>query len=219
MSESEDPTTNSNAGTPFKEEIMKRLKDPNDDFEITPLVFPDLQIKNAAVDIRLGNEFITTRRIKFGTIDPIIEAEELDALIKQYQEQIYVELGEKIVIHPQQFVLGSTLEHIRLPNNLLAYVIGRSSWGRLGLIIATATVVNPGYSGALTLELTNVGSAPVTLYPGSRIAQLVFQAVNPSESIEESKYQTSIGPVFSKIYLDEEWDAFRILAEKQKSKI
>jgi len=218
MNNSENAISNSK-NSPSKEEIMKRLKDPEDDFDITPIVFPELQINNAAVDVRLGNEFITTRRIKFGTIDPIIKAEELDAKIKQYQEETYVELGQKIVIHPQQLVLGSTLEHVRLPKDLLAYVIGRSSWGRLGLIIATATVVNPGYSGALTLELTNVGSAPVTLYPGSRIAQLVFQPVSPSESIQESKYETSIGPLFSRIYLDKEWDAFRILVEKQKSKI
>ncbi|MGI0057760.1 MAG: dCTP deaminase, partial [Nitrosarchaeum sp.] len=184
-----------------------------------PLVFPDEQIQNGIIDVRLGNEFIISRRIKFDTIDPILLPTDLEVLIKQYQEKIYVELGDRIILHPQQFLLGSTLEHIKLPNNLLAYVLGRSSWGRLGLVIATATVVNPNYSGAITLELANIGDAPITLYPGIRIAQLVFHTVNPSKiKPKPSKYQTSIGPVFSKIYDDPEWDAFRLMNDKKDSK-
>jgi len=210
--------TNIQFGSPSKEELIVRLKDNGDKgLVITPLVFPSDQIKNGAIDVRLGNEFIIGKRIMFDTIDPGDKIKNLDVIIKQYQEKIYVELGDKIILHPHQFILGSTLEHVKLPNDLLAYVLGRSSWGRLGLIIATATVVNPGYSGAITLELTNIGEAPITLYPGSRIAQLVFHPVNPSKSeSEESKYELSVGPEFSKIYKDKEWDALKFLQNRSK---
>lgn len=205
---------------PSIEEIKEKLNDSGEDgLVVTPLIFPNDQIHSGAVDVRLGNEFIISKRIRFETIDPSKEKEELELLIKQYQEKVYVDLGDKIILHPHQFILGSTLEHVKLPKNLLAYVIGRSSWGRLGLIIATATVVNPEYSGAITLELTNVGDAPITLYPGTRIAQLVFHYVNPSESKpKRSKYQISTGPVFSKIYEDDEWDAYRFLQKKDQYK-
>lgn len=122
------------------------------------------------------------------------------------------------MLHPQQFVLGSSLEHVSLPWDMLAYVIGRSSWGRLGLIIATATVVNPGYSGAITLEFTNVGEVPIPLYPGSRICQLVLHTLNniPSKGPKLSKYDVSTGPEFSKIYRDYEWDILKKLGNDTK---
>lgn len=209
MSAVEDEITR--IGSPSKEELVKRLKDLEEaGLVVTPLVFPKDQIKQAAIDVRLGNEFIITKRIRFDTLDPKKDPEELETIIKQYQEKIYVEFGQKIVLHPNQFVLGSTLEHIKLPADYLAYVVGRSSWGRLGLVIATATVINPKYSGAVTLELSNIGDSPITLYPGSRIAQLVFHRVDESKiEAEESKYELSVGPEFSKIYKDKEWKAFR----------
>ena len=204
------------SGSPTKEELSQRLKDTTENgLVITPLIFPEEQIKHASIDIRLGNEFIISKRILFDTIDPIKEYNEHGARIKQYQEKIYVELGQKIILHPHQLILGSTLEHVKLPQDLLAYVVGRSSWGRLGLVIATATVVHPRYSGAITLELSNIGDVPITLYPGSRIAQLVFHRVNESElELEESKYELSVGPEFSKIYKDPEWSAFESLQKK-----
>jgi dCTP deaminase len=92
-----------------------------------------------------------------------------------------VPLGDAVTIHPHQFILGVTLEYIRLPSDLMAYVVGRSSFGRLGLIIATAIGVHPHFFGALTLELRNLGEAPVRLYPGQTIAQLFFHELKPPE--------------------------------------
>jgi deoxycytidine triphosphate deaminase len=83
-------------------------------------------------------------------------------------------------LHPGQFVLGETLEWIRLPKNLVAFVIGKSTWGRDGLIIATAIGVHPNFSGILTLEISNVGEIPIYLYPGLAIAQLFLAYVKLS---------------------------------------
>src|SRR6202034_1896322 len=94
-----------------------------------------------------------------------------------YRRQ-YVPFGGRIVIHPHQFILAATLEYIRLPTDLMAYVIGRSTWGRLGLIVATAVGIQPGFAGTLTWELRNLGEAPLSLYPGQIIAQIFFHRVS-----------------------------------------
>src|SRR5690348_14815723 len=169
--------------SPSKEEILKRLKIRGDrKLVITPLISENDQIHNGSVDLRLSNEFIISKKIKFETIDPSQKKEELEPKIRQFQEIEYADLGEKIILHPGEFILGATLEYIRLPSDLLGYVLGRSSWGRLGLVIATATTVNPRYSGIVTLELANLGTAPITLYPGMRICQIVLHTVEPTKS-------------------------------------
>jgi len=109
------------------------------------------------------------------------------------------------MLHPNQFILGSTLEYLKLPKDVMAYIIGRSSWGRLGLIIATATLINPGFAGVITLELTNVGEVPISLFPGLRIAQVSFHKCDFSQKTSVShpgKYFGSTGPTFSEIYKD-----------------
>lgn len=101
--------------------------------------------------------------------------------------------------------MGSTLEYISLPTKLSAYVLGRSSWGRLGLIIATATTVSPDFKGCITLELINLGEVPILLYPGVRIAQLVIHTVE-GEGKYKGRYSCPTGPEFSRIYKDDELD-------------
>ncbi|GAH46269.1 unnamed protein product, partial [marine sediment metagenome] len=96
-------------------------------------------------------------------------------------ESHYVPLGNDFILHPNQFVLGITLEWIHFPKDLAGYVIGRSSWGRQGLIIATATGVHPGFSGCLVLELSNSGEVPIHIYPGLRIAQLFVHRLETEE--------------------------------------
>ena len=98
--------------------------------------------------------------------------------IAEYQEKYYVPFGYSFVLHPSQFVIGCTLEYVSLPEDVCALVVGRSSWGRLGLIIATASKVGPGFKGVLTLELVNLGNVPIFVYPASRIAQLVLYRVS-----------------------------------------
>lgn len=125
--------------------------------------------------------------------------------IKSYQEKVSIKPNDRIMLHPNQFILGSTLEYVKLPEDVIAYIIGRSSWGRLGLIIATATLINPGFAGVITLELTNVGEVPISLFPGLRIAQISFHKCDfyhDTRRADPGKYFGSTGPSFSEIYKD-----------------
>jgi dCTP deaminase len=114
-----------------------------------------------------------------------------------------VPLGEHLVLHPGQFLLGSTLEFIRLPRRLGAQVLSRSSWGRLGLLVATAVIVQPGFAGSLTLELVNTGSVPIRLRPGLRVAQLQVWAADSETAAPYStgseKYRAPLGPESNKL--------------------
>lgn len=161
--------------------LTKRLE--RNDFKgglvITPILDQTAQISADAVDVRLGNEFIATQRSHVHSLDPN-DREAFSRAIVRHQRKIHVPYGRSFILHPTEFVLASTLEYVAMPGDLSAYVIGRSSWGRLGLIIATATKVNPGFKGCITLELSNVGSLPIVLYPCVRIAQLVFHDINQS---------------------------------------
>jgi dCTP deaminase len=100
----------------------------------------------------------------------------------------YVPFGKSIVLHPQKFVLGCTLEYVRVPEGHVAYVIGRSSWGRLGLVVATAIGIHPGYSGCITLELRNLGETPIVLYPGQTIAQVFVHRVEGARGTGKGQY-------------------------------
>ncbi|KKM60622.1 hypothetical protein LCGC14_1540000 [marine sediment metagenome] len=177
-------------------------KDLNKRIVVTPIISKS-QINNGVIDLRLGTEFILTRKTKFANLD--IYEKSLEANIKKYQEKITINITNFLILHPNQFILGSTLEYVKLPNDIIGYLTGRSSWGRLGLVIATATIVNPGFAGVITLELTNVGEVPISLYPGLRIAQLSFhQCSFKSEeiSLSQSKYFGSTGPSFSEVHRD-----------------
>ena len=167
---------------------------------ISPLLDPERQIGDASVDLRLGNEFIGFRRTNLGHIDPS-HREELRANLERYQEKVRVSYGKSLVLHPGQFVLGASLEYLALPDRLAGQVVGRSSWGRLGLIIATATAVDPGFRGCITLELVNHGEIPIVLYPGVRIAQLVLcETTSPVRYT--GRYQWPTGPQFSRLHED-----------------
>lgn len=201
-------------GVLSKKEIVERLfhKDPSQRLCISPIINQKNQINNGSVDVRLGTEFIISKRTRYPVLDP--KEEDTESRIEEYQDKEYVRLGKKLILHPHQFVLGSTLEYLRFPNDLLGYVIGRSSWGRLGLVIATATLVNPGFVGVITLELVNIGDTPITLYPGIRIAQLAIHKLTTPDKSEyekvfKSKYTASVGPEFSRIYTDDEWKIWR----------
>ncbi|MCA9052009.1 MAG: dCTP deaminase, partial [Planctomycetaceae bacterium] len=109
------------------------------------------------------------------------------------------------ILHPRQFVLAVTLEWIRLPSNLAGYVVGRSSWGRHGLIIATATGVHPGFTGCLTLELTNVGEIPITIKPGTTICQVFLHTVDVRDPkrVDLSRFIGNRKPTIGAIQLDD----------------
>jgi len=168
---------------------------------VTPLL--DLnQVGDASLDTRLGSEFIVIRHTNLACINPT-ETSVIEEEIGRYQDRVRVRFGEQFVLHPRQLVLGSTLEYVALPHDLTAQVLGRSSWGRLGLIIATATVVGPGFKGVITLELLNEGQVPLILYPGMIIAQLLFEQTWGGVSYT-GRYDFPTGPQFSRIHKDKD---------------
>jgi dCTP deaminase len=212
--ETEEQTKPRVSGALAKEEILERLRTQDTEKRIffTPMVDARKQMGAAALDIRLGTQFIVFKRTMYPLLDVCEgEPEELAWKIGRFQEKVHISLGNKLILHPQQLVLGSTLEYIRLPNDLMAEVIGRSSWGRLGLIISAATLVHPGYAGVITLELANEGDTPLALYPGIRIAQLTFLRLEKisSTGLSRSKYTAAVEPSFSLLHEDEDLSIIR----------
>jgi len=189
-------------GALSKNDIIDRIQSKS--LIISPILNLEGQVDACSFDIRLGNEFIITRRTKAPSIDA--NDPDIEKNIEQYQSKIYVPLGEALALHPQQFVIGSTLEYFMMPSDLCSIVVGKSSWGRLGLVIATATKVDPNFRGVITLELVNAGDIPIKLYPCAKIGQLVFFDTTRYESgVYKGKYDCPTGPGFSKIYRDDEW--------------
>jgi len=185
-------------------DILRRLEEG--DLVVDPIDDLDLQIQPASVDLRLGREFLEFRRTNIPCIHPDAEAE-----VDEYVDETVVDEGDEFVLHPGDFVLGTTKERVEIPPDLLAHVQGRSSLGRLAVVVhATAGVVDPGYRGQITLELSNLGTAPVALTPDMRISQLIFTEMkNPAErpygSDRGSKYQDQDGPQASRIGGDSEF--------------
>lgn len=177
-------------------------RDLPDRLVITPMLDFDNQVKDTAIDLRLGTDFIITQKTNFLALDPT-KYDEIKENIGNYQKIVTVGYKESIILHPNQLLLGATLEYISLPKELCAFVIGRSSWGRLGLIIATAIFVNPCFKGCLTLELANIGEVPLVLYPGLRICQLILHTLD-NKGEYQSRYKYPVGPEFSRIYEDKE---------------
>jgi dCTP deaminase len=190
-------------------QIARELENPTNPYDpliITPK--PDLQeLKNsgaASVDIRLGCWFTACRPSRAGFLDVYEDSADVPneaKLTKSY----YVPFGEEFILHPRAFVLGVTLEWIRLPADRAAYVVGRSSWGRHGLIIATATGVHPGFTGCLTLELSNVGEIPIKVKPGTTICQIFIHQVQAGvqELVDRSSFIGRRKPILGTIKLDE----------------
>lgn len=168
---------------------------------VTPLL-EKTQIGGASIDLRLGFTFVIPRRANMPSIDPM--SSDLGTNAGRHQERVTLSRGKVLTLHPNEFVLGATLEYIRLPTDLTAYVTSRSSWGRAGLVIATAVAVAPGYQGIVTLELANVGPVPLTLRPGVRIAQMIFHNTSQPAKAYSGRYMCPTMPEFGKVHLDPE---------------
>lgn len=185
-------------------QIVKRIyrEDPRDQDRIFIVPTPKRSdIKDASVDLILGNYFIVTKSAKFSVLDAIEKVSERH--IASYQEKVFIPFDDHLVLHPGTFVLGVTWQYIGLPNSVYAQVFSRSTWGRTGLTVATAVSVHPGFCGCLTLELVNNGNAPLALHPGSRIAQIVFfdvESGQKNERVSMSKYCGMTEPDFSKLH-------------------
>jgi len=153
-------------------------------------------VQCSSLDLRLGNQIARYRAQGY-----------LDVRKQNWQTVIETVNGEGFFIQPKEFVLATTLEFVGLPEDLTAFVEGRSSLGRLGLFIENAGWVDAGFRGQLTLELFNANSYPIKLYPGMRICQLVFARLDEKpQTPYRGKYQGQRGVVPSRIFLDYEKD-------------
>lgn len=153
----------------------------------------------SSIDLRLGNKFMVFKHAEVTHIDPRENAkDELMSLIE-------IPEGQSFIIHPGEFVLSNTMEYVKLPGDMVGRLDGRSSWGRLGIVIhSTAGSIDPGFEGQLTLEMANISKVPVKLWPGSRICRLTFDMLsspseNPYNTRKGSKYLKQTGPQPSRI--------------------
>ena len=165
------------SGSVIRQRLYEWHDEPEQRLIVTPLLDPAKQPKegDASIDLRLGVRFTVRRRGRLSEVDT--NDPQVDARFASAEHTYYVPIGSYFVLHPEYFVLGETLEYLRLPNDLAGYVVTRSSWGRHGLVIATAIGVHPAYCGVLTLELRNLADVPLLLYPGRRILQLFLHDV------------------------------------------
>ncbi len=160
----------------------------------------DLQLGPSSLDLRLGYEFGILNTRKLELIDTR-DMQKYDDYIKK--EEHTPEDG--VVIHPGEFILGSTLETINVPKDKVARVEGRSSYGRLGIIVhATAGFIDPGFEGDITLEIQNLGNAPVKIYPEDRVCQIVFESMTseagkPYGDKKDTKYMGQTGATGSRL--------------------
>lgn len=154
-------------------ELVRMLAKPVGGLVVTPIL-DDMQIGDASIDVRLGPDIIVSRRATGVTAFDPSDAQAFEDGLRRRQQYVRRGIGDPFHLQPGEFVLARTLEYISLPDDVSAEALGRSSWGRLGLTIATATLVQPGFKGTITLELANVGNTPIVLEVGLSIAQLVF---------------------------------------------
>ncbi len=157
-------------------------------------------VQPSSVDVRLDKFFLLFDNHKYPVIDPSQDQPELT-------HQVEVDPKDGFVLHPGEFVLASTLENVRLPDDLAARVEGKSSLGRLGLLThATAGFVDPGFDGHVTLELSNVATLPIILWPGMKIGQLAFFRLSSpvatpyGSAAYGSHYQGQRGPTASRSF-------------------
>ena len=157
-------------------------------------------VQPSSVDVRIDRYFRLFDNHKYAHIDPSLDQPDLTRLVE-------VAPDEPFILHPGEFVLGSTYEQVTLPDDIAARLEGKSSLGRLGLLThSTAGFIDPGFSGHVTLELSNMATLPIKLWPGSKIGQLCFfRLTSPAEHAYGSgaygnRYQGQRGPTASRSY-------------------
>ncbi|MEX2043343.1 MAG: dCTP deaminase [Patescibacteria group bacterium] len=192
-------------------DIRKLIK--SGQIKVSPAPDLKVQLQPASLDIRLSSRFRVFKPASTPYIDPqdkgtfanLTTGLDVTDDVKEQPLLPHLPKGPRaFVIHPGEFVLGSTLEHIELPDDIAVRIDGRSSLGRLGIVVhSTAGHVSPGWKGTLTLEITNIGVVPVLLYPGMRVCQFVFETM--SSPVERAygqagnKYAGQRSPDASKI--------------------
>lgn len=192
--------------------LKKRLL--KGDLVVSPILDP-VQIGASSIDLRMGNVVLMARARGSSHVDPAldkpVQADEADAARReafeesvlhaaemrrqQKHERYELPFGAELLLHPGALALVPTLEWVRLPADLMGEVTARSTWAREGLSIATATLIEPGYEGIVTLELANLGQIPIALYPGLMLAQITFTPVlRPEGRSDEAQFKGSFSP-------------------------
>jgi len=169
------------------------------DIVVEPIDDLERRLQPSSLDVRLGHQFLVPRRHRLEFIDPKVDSTGL-------WDEKDVEEGGYFVLHPGEFILATTLEKVSLPASIAARVEGKSSVGRLGILVhSTAGFIDPGFVGQVTLEVFSVSSLPTRLYPGMPIGQLAFFRLDtPAENIYDGKYAGQSGPQASQYHRN--WD-------------
>jgi len=181
-------------------DILDRLN--NGDLTITPIQDLNLQLQPASFDSRLDNTFLKFQPTYVESINPLEDDPE------EFMQEIHVPDGEPFIIHPGDFVLASTKEWYEIPTDTVGFVDGRSTLGRLGLIVhTTAGLLDPGWEGNITLEMSNLGTVPIEVVPDMRIAQINFrtlqtEADRPYGPERGSRYQGQTGVTSARTDVD-----------------
>lgn len=174
-------------------DIKQAIKDER--IKISPTIDEENQVGSCSVDFRLGNKFRIFAHTKHPYIDP-----SNPELMNDIMEEVEIPEGESFIMRPGEFVLATTIEHLTLPDNLLGRIEGRSSLGRIGIIVhGTASVFDPGWVGVPVLELGNLGMMPVALKPGMKICSFTFEQMSsnvdvPYHKKKKAKYVNQAGP-------------------------
>ena len=185
-------------------DLVKRLEERS--IVIDPAPDRQTQIQPASIDLRLGYDFQTFNYTRQALIDPADAA-----TFEQLTTLVQLEHGERFIVHPGEFILATTLERIEVPGDLLARLEGRSSIGRLGIVIhSTAGFIDPGFAGKITLEISNLGRIAVALYPGMRICHLAFEEMSAPVAEDygqkrTAKYQGQGAATASRLFKDDEF--------------
>ena len=182
-------------------DIKKKLA--GGDIKISPPIDLSLQLGSCSIDLRLGKTFRVFEHSKHPFIDPFSNKYSADVT-----KLIEVADSEPFILHPNDFVLATTIEHFELSDDLVARLEGRSSLGRLGIVVhSTASIFEPGWKGKVVMELGNLGRMPVALYPGMRVCALTFEELSspadvPYHQKKGAKYVNQKYPDASKIFAD-----------------
>jgi dCTP deaminase len=173
-----------------RQEVVNALR--SGELVVSPLLSPS-QVGTSSIDLRMGNVVLMARARGTSHVEPTNVAPGAagrrrgEVERRQKHERYELTFHMKLLLHPGALALVPTLEWVRLPGDIMGMVTARSTWAREGLSIATATLVEPGYEGIVTLELANLGQVPIALYPGLELAQIAFarmSADRPPEGVE-----------------------------------
>lgn len=175
---------------------------------ITPQ--PDLEEGTASVDLRLGRWFSTLRDNRVDVLE-VVKRHSVEAgnsqgdgkIGRYYLKETFVPFGGSFILHPGRFVLCSTLEWVSLPPHIAGLVVGKSSWARRGITVESAPGVHPSFSGCLTLEVANAGSAPVELVAGMRICQIFLFECQGNSPVKSGEYAGKRKPYLGDIQVDD----------------